>query len=177
MFLYLWLLHTLSLSCYSRITPFLYTFFPDHTLIIYISLPLSCLPTSFLIFGLKYLPPLSSTSLLWTVEPYSVMVGADLRVHRFTKETPHLSDFWEITLCFTVWSLAFQLACPPGCAGSTCLCSDSSASSLLYGLASPLCFSVHEEKFEPFPVFLLFWMCLLIPYPQCEFFVSYVGSW
>ena len=100
----------------------------------------------FLIFSFKCLASLSSTSLLWTVELYSVMVGVNPRVHHFTKETPHLSDFWEITLCFTVWSLAFQLACPPGCAGSTSLCLDSSAFSLLFS------------------------MCLLIPYPQCGFF-------
>ena len=108
----------------------------------------------FLIFSFKCLASLSSTSLLWTVELYSVMVGVNPRVHHFTKETPHLSDFWEITLCFTVWSLAFQLACPPGCTGSTSLCLDSSAFSLLFS------------------------MCLLIPYPQCGFFfLSYIDAW
>ena len=142
-FLNPWLLQISLLFFHTRLTPSC-ALFLDHALVIHISLQLSCLPTCF--SYLKYLASLSSTSLLWTVEPYSVMVGVDPRVHHFTKETPHLSDFWEITLCFTVWSLAFQLACSPGCAGSASFCPDSSAFSLLFSI------------------------CLLIPYPQCEIF-------
>lgn len=173
MFLYLWLLHTLSLSCYSRIT-LLYTFswsypcnihFPSTLMFAHI--------ISHIWFRVFTTTPLN----IFTVNcgAICVMVGWTQEFIAFTKETPHLSDFWRSHCALWVWLLPFNWPTPapaPAVLGSTCLCSDSSASYLLYGLASLLFFCPWRKIWVSFPIFLLFSMCLLIPYPQCEFVVS-----